>query len=158
MVFKKIEKKEEGQFINRYNITYETTRVRRTLALFVEIGEFANTTRCFKYWSNKPMDDKAVVLDEYADGLHFFLSLGIDVKSDKAIYERSDNKIPLSDQIVKTYELISEFAKTYSVSDYQKAFSYFLNISYTLGYEIKEVVDAYETKLKENYRRQNTNY
>ena len=35
-----------------HNITYETTRPRRILALLVEFGEFANATRCFKYWSN----------------------------------------------------------------------------------------------------------
>jgi len=48
----------------------------RLLALFVEVGEFANKTRCFKYWSKKPEDSKPEMLEEYVDMLHFFLSIG----------------------------------------------------------------------------------
>ena len=64
---------------SNHHVTYASTRNRRIIALLVEIGEFANSTRCFKYWSNKPSETKERVLDEYADGLHFFLSVGIDI-------------------------------------------------------------------------------
>ncbi|MFL0245509.1 dUTP diphosphatase [Candidatus Clostridium stratigraminis] len=46
------------------------------LALQVEVSELANTTRCFKHWSNKGPDDKNVILEEYVDALHFLLSIG----------------------------------------------------------------------------------
>lgn len=48
----------------------------RILALMIEVGEFANATRCFKYWSNKDSESKERLLDEYADILHLFLSVG----------------------------------------------------------------------------------
>lgn len=48
----------------------------RILALFTEVGEFANTTRCFKYWSVKGMDSREKMLNEYVDILHFYLSIG----------------------------------------------------------------------------------
>lgn len=48
----------------------------RILALFTEVGEFANATRCFKYWSSKSSESKERLLDEYVDMLHFFLSIG----------------------------------------------------------------------------------
>jgi len=48
----------------------------RIIALFTEVGEFANATRCFKYWSNKPQESRERLLDEYADILHFVLSIG----------------------------------------------------------------------------------
>lgn len=48
----------------------------RLLALQVEVSELANATRCFKYWSEKPSESKKRVLDEYADVLHFLLSIG----------------------------------------------------------------------------------
>ena len=44
----------DARIAENHNITYATTRSRRILALLVEFGEFANATRCFKYWSNKP--------------------------------------------------------------------------------------------------------
>ncbi|MFT9495844.1 dUTP diphosphatase [Anaerosolibacter sp.] len=49
----------------------------RLLALHVEVSELANATRCFKYWSSKAPEKKEVLLDEYADILHFFLSVGL---------------------------------------------------------------------------------
>ncbi len=46
------------------------------LALQVEVSELANATRCFKHWSVKEAESKERLLDEYADVLHFFLSIG----------------------------------------------------------------------------------
>lgn len=46
------------------------------LALVVEVSELANATRSFKHWSNKGAMDREVLLEEYSDCLHFFLSLG----------------------------------------------------------------------------------
>lgn len=59
------------------DITFLTDRI---LALMVEVGEFANATRCFKYWSMKDSESKERLLDEYADILHLFLSVGNTVK------------------------------------------------------------------------------
>lgn len=52
----------------------------RILALFAEVGEFANASRCFKYWSDKPSESKERLLDEYADILHFVFSIGNTMK------------------------------------------------------------------------------
>jgi dimeric dUTPase (all-alpha-NTP-PPase superfamily) len=52
----------------------------RLLALQVEVSELANATRCFKYWSTKESEPKERLLDEYADVLHFVLSLGNTLK------------------------------------------------------------------------------
>ena len=73
------QKQLDARIAENHNVTYESTRSRRTLSLLVELGELANSTRCFKYWSNKGSEPLERVLDEYADALHFFLSLGIDV-------------------------------------------------------------------------------
>ena len=48
----------------------------RIMALSVEVSELANATRSFKYWSVKSPESKERQLDEYADVLHFFLSVG----------------------------------------------------------------------------------
>lgn len=53
------------------------TRLTNTiLAMMVETGEFANEVRSFKHWTTKPMSDKSIVMEEYVDILHFFLSIG----------------------------------------------------------------------------------
>ena len=48
----------------------------RIIALFTEVGEFTNATRCFKYWSEKPPESRMRLLDEYVDILHIYLSIG----------------------------------------------------------------------------------
>ena len=141
-----------------HNVSYATTRSPRTLALLVEIGEFANTTRCFKYWSNKGAESKDVVLDEYADGLHFFLSLGIDIKTDKEVYEIAKPERNLTDQFHLVYRLICDFKDEASNENYIKAFQEFLNIVPLIGYTWKDLEEAYYKKLGTNYVRQETNY
>ena len=148
----------DATIAENHHVSYSTTRSNRTLALLVEIGEFANTTRCFKYWSNKGSEAKDIVLDEYADGLHFFLSLGIDIASKKEIYEISKPEIELTDQFHLVYQLICNFKSQATELNYIKAFNEFLNILPLIGYTWKDLEEAYYKKLGTNYVRQETNY
>ena len=141
-----------------HNVTYETTRTKRTLSLLVELGEFANSTRCFKYWSNKGSESLDRVLDEYADALHFFLSLGIDVGTQKFIYNRTKIVGDLTDQIMETYHRVNNFVKKRDDKNYIKAFQAFLNIIPLLNVRWKIVEGAYFKKLGVNYNRQDNNY
>ena len=141
-----------------HQVSYETTLRRRTLALIVEIGELANTTRCFKYWSNKGSEEKDIVLDEYADGLHFFLSLGICIGSKKNEYEIVKPENDLTDQFLKIYKEISEFEQNPNEDNYERAFSSFFNLLPLLNYKYKDLEEAYYKKLGTNYKRQETNY
>ncbi|WP_236620399.1 dUTP diphosphatase, partial [Geobacillus thermodenitrificans] len=74
---------------------------KKILALMVELGELANEWRGFKFWShdqvprtrvlvNRTTDDigfknigpehiKNPLLEEYVDGLHFLLSIGLEI-------------------------------------------------------------------------------
>ena len=141
-----------------HNVTYASTRSRRIMALIVEIGELANATRCFKYWSNKGSEDKEIVLDEYADGLHFFLSLGVDIKTSKTSYNRTKHLEDLTAQFHEIYHRIDIFNKKQDEASYIKAFQSFLNLLPLLGYRWKDLQKAYYKKLGVNYVRQETNY
>lgn len=141
-----------------HGVSYENTFTRRTLALLVEIGELANTTRCFKFWSYKKCEAKEVVLDEYADGLHFFLSLGIIIDSKKTEYEIVKPDNDLTEQFLKIYESVSVFKNDSSEENYEKAFSNFFNLLPLLGYSWDDLEKAYYKKLGTNYVRQETNY
>lgn len=148
----------DATIASNHNVSYETTRPRRIMALIVEIGELANTTRCFKYWSNKPSEPKEIVLDEYADGLHFFLSLGVDIKTDKKIYNRTKHKEDLTAQFHEIYTRIDIFKKKQDDKTFIKAFQSFLNLLPLLGYRWSDLEKAYYKKLGINYVRQETNY
>ena len=142
----------------RHNVTYEETLKRRFLSLFVEIGELANATRCFKYWSNKPSEAQDIVLDEYVDGLHFFLSLGIDIKVSKKTYNHTKHADNLTKQVLEVYRLASLFYKNQDEKSYIKAFQAFINITAFLKVRWATIEKAYYKKLGENYHRQDINY
>jgi len=141
-----------------HGVSYASTRNKRTLALLVELGEFANATRTFKYWSNKPSESKERVLDEFADGLHFLLSLGIDQGFDVKNIEVEDDNSSLTDNLLMTYELTSKFYSEQNLSNYLEAFKSYLRALFKLGFSWLEAKDAYYKKLKENHVRQETNY
>ena len=62
----------------KHGLQSENLVERKILALLVELGELANETRCFKFWSLKGPADQETILMEYVDGIHFILSLAND--------------------------------------------------------------------------------
>ena len=148
----------DATIAENHHISYETTRHRRIMACLVEIGELANATRCFKYWSNKGKESNEIVLDEFADGLHFFLSLGVDIKTSKKVYGLTKREENLTDQFLLVYHRLDEFRKKQDDKSYIKAFQTFLNLLPFLGYKWKQLEEAYYKKLGVNYNRQETNY
>ena len=148
----------DQRIAHNHHVTYASTRERRILALLVEIGEFANATRCFKYWSNKKSEPQDIVLDEYVDGLHFFLSLGIDINVSKKKYNYTKKADNLTKQVLETYRLASIFYKNQDEKSYIKAFQAFINIVPLLKVRWTTIEKAYYKKLGENYTRQDNNY
>lgn len=152
------QKELDEEIAKNHNISYSSTRNKRLLALLVELGEFANTTRTFKFWSNKGMEDKAIVLDEFADGLHFLLSLGIDQGYIVDTIEVEDDELSLTDNLISTYELATNFYKEQTLTNYLRMFTSYLRALFKIGYKWEEAKNAYYLKCKENHVRQETNY
>jgi dimeric dUTPase (all-alpha-NTP-PPase superfamily) len=66
----------KNKFGNAAEIKHIDLLTERLLALQVEVSELANATRSFKYWSEKGPEPSVRLLDEFADCLHFLLSIG----------------------------------------------------------------------------------
>ncbi|HAV20290.1 MAG TPA: dUTPase [Firmicutes bacterium] len=141
-----------------HHLTYASTREKRLLALLVELGEFANETRAFKFWSLKSPSPIEKILDEYADGMHFFLSLGIDIGSEKHIYQMEMPPLDLTNQVLQVYHLIDVMGQSLTVATFEAAFASFLNIPLLLGRGPADVIGAYYQKLGVNYKRQQEKY
>lgn len=152
------QKELDEEIAKNHAISYSSTRNKRTLALLVELGEFANTTRTFKFWSNKGMEEKAVVLDEFADGLHFLLSLGLDQGYVIDSIDVEDDDDSLTDSLLKTYDLVSTFYQKQTIANYLMMFMSYLRCLFKINMTWEEAKNAYYIKLKENHVRQETNY
>lgn len=138
--------------------SYETTFDKRVLSVLVELGEFANETRCFKYWSLKGPSPKEVILDEYADGLHFLLSLGIAIGVKEFDEEVPSPSISLTEQLLLVYEETANFRKKKDRESYKVLMSHFLGMLPLLGYTESDAVEAYKKKLEVNHQRQKDHY
>ena len=153
-----LQKELDEEIAALHHVDYESTFSRRLLALLVELGEFANETRCFKYWSLKPASEKEVILDEYADGLHFLLSLGIPLGvSEYRHYFRVSEK-DLTSAILNVYQDALKLKDDYTVENYAKTFGDYLNIIPLFDYDGDDVVNAYKKKMAVNHKRQKDHY
>ncbi|MCM3725357.1 dUTP diphosphatase [Neobacillus cucumis] len=133
---------------------------KKVLALLVEIGELANETRCFKFWSVKPSSPKDVVLEEFVDGVHFILSLGLECGFDQksiAINDQ-DSARSVTEQFLHVYESINHFQKNKAFDDYVELVESYLKLSSLLGFTNEDIEKAYFAKNEVNYQRQQNNY
>ena len=148
----------DEEIAKNHHIDYESTYSRRVLALLVELGEFANETRCFKYWSYKAPSPKEVILDEYADGLHFLLSLGVMMGVSQYTHHFHVREKDLTEAILMVYKDVSDLKDNFDPEHYAKAFADYLNIIPLFDYSSQEVIDAYKAKCGKNHIRQETHY
>lgn len=133
----------------------------KVLALYVELGELANETRCFKYWSVKPPSAKEMILEEYVDGLHFVLSLGLslnyqnDVRVEVESVRKNRSQLEAFEE---AFRVISDFSKELSFSNYQTLFQSIIHLGQVLGFSWPEIKQAYLAKNEVNHKRQEEGY
>ena len=129
---------------------------KKILALLVEIGELANETRCFKFWSNKGPSDKNVILEEAADGLHFLLSIGNDI----GVNEDDIIIIPTKAILLhRQFMMLYEYARSAHVKTmWEASLDVFAGLIEMLGFTQNELEAAYIKKHAENYARQERGY
>ncbi|MFB1050876.1 dUTP diphosphatase [Paraliobacillus sp. JSM ZJ581] len=131
---------------------------KKVLALLVEIGELANETRCFKFWSKKGPSESNVILEEYVDGLHFILSLGIDQDFEPKQIDISTSQADTTALFHQVYQAIIVFKNEPTNKNYQHLFGLFLRLGQVLGFSETAIMAAYIDKNEVNYNRQDQNY
>lgn len=152
----------DGRINSEHNVTHQSTKKERILALYVEIAELANATRVFKYWSLKASEERSVLLDEYADGLHFFLSLALVYNFRLGLLEVNGTDDKTKSFAVTMFNEVFTNIAAFTISekseDYYKALGSFLILGSALGYTSDDITEAYNAKMVVNYERQNTKY
>ena len=132
---------------------------KKVLALLVEIGELANETRCFKFWSLKQPSERKVILEEFVDGVHFILSLGLTCSLEQeAIIEESSAADSVTEQFLLVYEAVHLFKLEKSAKAYQRMLHNYFALGHLLGFSAEEVEQAYVSKNEVNYERQQQGY
>lgn len=142
-----------------HNLTGENLFNKKYLALLVELGELANETRSFKFWSLKPRNHMAVILEEYVDGIHFILSLGLDKGYRfQSKISNVENNLTETDQFNQVFEKCIMFNKNQTEENYEALFESFLQLGLMIGIDEDTIYEAYMKKNEENFSRQNEGY
>lgn len=153
-----IQKQLDNKILKEHGLEEDNLLQPKTLALLVELGELANETRCFKYWSKKGPSPQEVILEEYVDCLHFILSIGLhegyrDISLSQRDLQQEKTEIFL-DIYRKTNQLQEESTK----EKYIELFETFLALGSKLGFSWEEVHQAYLKKNEVNHKRQENGY
>ncbi|WP_423407610.1 dUTP diphosphatase [Heyndrickxia sp. MSNUG] len=156
----KMQKELDRHIESQHGLEEENLFDRKVLALLVEIGELANETRCFKFWSVKPSSEKEIILEEFVDGIHFILSLGIECGFDdiRSVFTAKSDGADVSIHFIEVYERVQEFRKTRSREEFIHLFEGYMKLAELLGLEENQIEQAYIQKNEVNYDRQRKGY
>lgn len=154
-----MQQKLDTYIIETHQLENESLFDERMLALLVELGELANETRCFKFWSHKKANERDVILEEYVDNIHFILSLGLTTdfryESKEAVQPINNS---LTDQFVRCFTACTVFNEKRSKETYQAMFDSLLQIGLSLGFSTTDIQQAYLKKNEINFKRQDDGY
>jgi dimeric dUTPase (all-alpha-NTP-PPase superfamily) len=145
------------------------------LALLVELGECANEWRGFKFWSKdqSPRTQKARVpymdlddadfynplLEEYVDGLHFVLELGLELNFNIDLFGYTTEQYDdINAQFIWIHNTVTEVFKYGNEEKYELLLAEYFGLGEMLGFTYEEVEQAYFAKNKINHVRQATGY
>ncbi|WP_318246793.1 dUTP diphosphatase [Bacillus norwichensis] len=152
---------ELDQYIEKeHDLQREDLFEKKILALLVEVGELANETRSFKFWSKKAPSPHEDILEEFVDGVHFILSLGLELGFSDREYSlvSQEGNEDLNRSFLKVYKLINDFRQSKDAMDFEELFRQYIVLGQTLGFTLHEVQEAYKKKNDVNFKRQQDGY
>ncbi len=142
-----------------HNVTYEQIFNKLKFALLVEICELANEIRFFKYWSNKQCSPKAIILEEYVDGIHFITSLCLAKGCPNFVEINEHYSYANKEELTEIFlELSSSIKNLNTISEIMNWYRNYLILGIKLGFNVSEVLESYINKNKINFQRQENNY
>ena len=124
---------------------------KNKMELLVEIGEMANETKCFKYWSNKEAN-RELVLEEYADCIIMTLCLFNyhHLSLDNTSFKKMDDAI---DTIAYIYKLASEFYFNDDSNLLKEILFNLVNLACLLNITNEEIISSSLAKINKNILR-----
>lgn len=131
---------------------------KRIVALICELYECVNEARFFKFWSDKQtFKDKDKLLEEYADVIHFALSVANSLGVHSHEYIKTQ-PADLSKLVIGITNQATVLSMSRSKEHVHGLLNNIIALGYQLGFNEHQVIDAYNEKHQENYRRQKVGY
>lgn len=174
-----VQRKLDERILMNHKLEQEELLSSKILALLVELGELANETRCFKFWSTKQASEENVILEEYVDCLHFILSIGLEIKADRYrkmsfggleddksvdglsslnIDSKRRSKLITTKQFQTVFTKIAVLQQNINHENYYRLLQTFLVLGGTLRFSPDTITKGYMLKNRINHQRQAEGY
>lgn len=163
----------DDKLIAHHELSYEAIRTDEIIALKAEIMEYADETKCFKYWSLKDPSPKHIRLEEFVDGIHFYLSFSHQFYINPDELASAENTVPslygISGRSKKNPHTVKEVISYHldqasyirsnaSKNDILLSFGHFMNAGRADGFTDDDIEKAYYMKNRVNHQRQSSGY
>ncbi|GAA0178129.1 dUTP diphosphatase [Clostridium sediminicola] len=118
----------------------------KILGLQVKISELVNQTQCYKFWVKENNFSNNKVLNEFVEGIHYILSIGLDEDYTNVHLDVQETQNDLTTQFINLYIDINDFVVCPNIDNYKTLFENFLSIGFSLGFEKETIEKAYLQK------------
>ena len=152
-------KKLDDIFMNKYMDTESSYYEKNCLELIVEIGELANESKCFKYWTVKK-PDKELVLEEFADTLLMVLYMFNTYNVDSVSIIDVDMSLNVLVEFNILIRMCTNLMNKEDINELylKEIFTRLIHSGKLLGLNDNEIIDACYKKIFKNEERLNSNY
>lgn len=135
----------------------DSITTKKLIAFKQEFGELLQRLpEVFKFWSNKKNALDYDTVEEWVDGFHFLLSIGLDLGYNKHVTVIETGKYDECTLQQLSVYMYNGYIST--LEDYQDLFEMYLTFIYKLGFGNEAIRQAYDNKNAENFKRQATGY
>lgn len=161
-----LQKDLDNKIYLNHDIKEKNVEEKKYLALIIEVSEFINETKCFKYWSKKIVDQNKLV-EEYIDCLHFFLSFGKKFNFTNIFLNKflQENNVKIHEGEILEYLfcflkcLTDNNCKNFdNETQYLNCFQMFWNLKNYFKIDETLIFETYIQKNTINHHRQKNNY
>lgn len=136
----------------------------KIIALDVELSEFMNEVKTFKYWKKNKVMDSNKVIEEACDCLHFILSIANDkevILGEKRILKLFESIHDLNFLYICTKDILWRIIYSQVQCDafnLQLLLELLIHILKELGFTYEDLIKEYDRKYEINIQRQREGY
>jgi len=145
----------DAKIVKEHGLEGQDLVNHKVLAFQVELAELCNEWRGFKIWSRDREPRREKMLEEYADALHFLLSVGLELGVNPGDYRvlQIIKRDTLLEQMITLNSFANGICSIYALGSKDLAkwtwsltFRSLIGLADLLGFTTEEIEDAYFRK------------
>ncbi|MFL0270058.1 dUTP diphosphatase [Candidatus Clostridium radicumherbarum] len=115
---------------------------QKLLALQVKVGELANETKCFHYWTSRKIQSRKRILEKYIEAIYLILSIGVEKGFTETDFEVKEVEYELTENFLNLFVDMNDFMVCSSKDHYITIIEDLLSLSLFLGFTEDDILNA----------------